>query len=384
MLRVSSHFEAGHIAVSSAEDPRDVRLALLEDNNAPFKQWFYFRVSGARDQDMSITFTNAGGSEKAKGLAGHPDPWVSYQALASYDRTTWFRAPTTYDGEVVTIRLKPRYDVIYFANFAPYSLDRHADLVTRAIKSPRVQLQVIGHSLDGHDIDVLRIGEPGPAKKVCWFITRQHPGETQGSWMVEGAVDRLTDQQDSISRALLEKAVFYVVPNLNPDGSRRGNTRSNAAGANLNREWLNPSKERSPEVLLVRDMIHETGVNFCVDCHAWTGDVVFITHPIGIPSLTPGMTALWNKFEAALTGVNPDYRPGHPYPGGEPSGNRVDLGKSWNYIGEKFGALSVLVEQTFKDPPHMPDKKYGWSPQRAIRLGGSTLTALYAVIDDLR
>ena len=37
---------------------------------------------------------------------------------------------------------------------------------------------------------------------------------------------------------------------MNPDGSVLGNLRTNAAGANLNREWLQPL-ERSPEVLAV-------------------------------------------------------------------------------------------------------------------------------------
>ena len=44
---------------------------------------------------------------------------------------------------------------------------------------------------------------------------------------------------------------------MNPDGSWRGHLRTNASGANLNREWLEPSKERSPEVLAVRNFMDE-------------------------------------------------------------------------------------------------------------------------------
>ncbi len=47
------------------------------------------------------------------------------------------------------------------------------------------------------------------------------------------------------------------VPNMNPDGSWRGHLRTNAAGANLNREWAAPSAERSPEVLLVRNKMDQ-------------------------------------------------------------------------------------------------------------------------------
>ena len=40
---------------------------------------------------------------------------------------------------------------------------------------------------------------------------------------------------------------------MNPDGTWRGHLRTNAAGANLNREWDNPTLERSPEVYYVRN-----------------------------------------------------------------------------------------------------------------------------------
>lgn len=67
-------------------------------------------------------------------------------------------------------------------------------------------------------------------------------------WFAEGLLERLTDQHDTISLRTLAKAVFYVVPNMNPDGSHRGHQRTNAAGANLNREWQNPRLDYAPEV----------------------------------------------------------------------------------------------------------------------------------------
>jgi murein tripeptide amidase MpaA len=57
------------------------------------------------------------------------------------------------------------------------------------------------------------------------------------------------------------------VPNANPDGSRRGHLRTNAAGVNLNREWHEPTPERSPEVLAIRNAMDETGVALCLDVH---------------------------------------------------------------------------------------------------------------------
>lgn len=65
-----------------------------------------------------------------------------------------------------------------------------------------------------------------------------------------GFLERLLDKHSALARLALQKAVFYVVPNMNPDGSWRGHLRTNAVGANLNREWAKPSLDRSPEVSL--------------------------------------------------------------------------------------------------------------------------------------
>ena len=40
-----------------------------------------------------------------------------------------------------------------------------------------VRLHVLGQTLDGHDLDCLQIGEPGPGKRTVWITARQHPGE---------------------------------------------------------------------------------------------------------------------------------------------------------------------------------------------------------------
>ena len=65
---------------------------------------------------------------------------------------------------------------------------------------------------------------------------------------MQGLLNRLHDQHDALSKKLLRDAVFYVIPNMNPDGTWRGHLRTNAAGANLNREWAHPTAEQSPEV----------------------------------------------------------------------------------------------------------------------------------------
>ena len=90
-------------------------------------------------------------------------------------------------------------------------------------------------------MSVVTVGDEGAGRRPIWIIARQHPGETMAEWFAEGMLDRLLDERDPLAAALLARAVFYVVPSMNPDGGVLGNLRTNAAGANLNREWPEPS-----------------------------------------------------------------------------------------------------------------------------------------------
>ncbi len=258
-IKISDQFDAGAIEVVRAEAAQAIDLNLRADSHADIRQWFYFRLQGARGEACSLRILNAGHAAFAAG-------WESYQAVASYDLEHWFRVPTSYDGQVLSIAFTPQQDSVYFAYFEPYSWERHLRLLGRAQASPLVRVEDLGSTLDGRDLNLLQIGDAAADKKV-WIIARQHPGETMAEWCAEGLIEALLDAANPLARRLLQRAVFYVVPNMNPDGAVRGNLRTNAAGANLNREWMTPSLEKSPEVFLVRNRIQQTGCDFFLDMH---------------------------------------------------------------------------------------------------------------------
>jgi murein tripeptide amidase MpaA len=277
----------------------------------------------------------------------------------------------------------PASDVCYYASWAPYPLDRELDLIARVAQSSRVRVAPVARTVMGADVDLLTIGEAGPGKRTCWIIARQHPSESMSGYFLEGMLPRLVDEHDPVARQLLDRAVIHVVPNMNPDGTRLGHTRGNGAGANLNREWADPSPDRSPEVFAVRAQMEATGVDFFMDCH---GDeelrCVFLGGPLEIPSRTPRLASLFGQFERAWMAVSPEYELGHGYPGGPPE--TADLRMAWNWVAERFGCLGVLLEQPFKDTSWATDPVRGWSPQRATLLGHSFPAALNQVVAHLR
>ena len=375
-MHISDHFDAGNIEVIDASDPAAVRLAIRKDTNADFFQWFHFRAAGVGGVECAFRIENAGKASYTRG-------WEEYQAVASYDREVWFRTPTEYRDGVMTIRHTPERDTVYYAYFAPYSGERLRDFLAYCLTSPRVRHSVLGQTIDGADLDLLTIGTPGDGKRVCWTIGRQHPGESQASWWMEGFMGRLADPADPVARAVLDRAVLHVVPHMNPDGARRGNLRANAAGTNLNREWAAPTMEKSPEVFLTLARMRETGVDFCLDVHGDEGlPYVFIAGSDGIPSLTDRQTNLRTAYDAALLNASPDYQTEKGYPKAPPG--KGNLTMCTPHVAEYFGALAMTLEMPFKDNANAPDPQYGWSADRCRRLGGACLDALHAVIDDLR
>ncbi len=337
--------------------------------------WFHFRCVASEDVPHRFTILNAGRSKASDG-------WKGYRAVASYDRERWFRLPTSFDGEVLTFEIHPERPVFYLAHFATYSLDRHARLLSWSQQQPGVSVETLGASIEGRPIDLLRIGEPGASKPVCWITAGQHPGEPMSSWFIEGLLHRLLDRDDGGSTALLEAATVYVLPLMNPDGRFQGRLRTNAAGVDLNRAWQDPDAERSPEVAWVRDRMEQTGVDVYLDVH---GDETiphcFVANSDSVPSITPELIELRKDFERRLQAANPDFQTEHGYPPEAPGSADLSIGANW--VGERFGCLSMTLEQPFKDPANQPLTDAGWSPARCRQLGASTVIPLEAILRSL-
>ena len=71
-------------------------------------------------------------------------------------------------GQVLTLRHTPEQDSVYYAYFAPYSMERHSDLIADCLESPEARLEVLGRTLDGQDLDLLTIGKGAEGKRSQW------------------------------------------------------------------------------------------------------------------------------------------------------------------------------------------------------------------------
>ncbi len=371
-IHVTAAFDSGNIevlAISGAE----ARLTIRKDRQSDFFQWFHFRVAGAAGRELVLKLTGLAAS-------AYPQGWPDYRACVSEDREQWTRAATQWnreeDGGTLTIRHTPESDIAWFAYFAPYSIERHHDLVASAAAAEGVSYRCLGQSIEGQPIDCLELGD---GAKQVWLFARQHPGESMAEWWMEGALALLTDPADPVARLLRAKCRFHIVPNANPDGSCRGHLRTNVAGVNLNREWHDPTIERSPEVLAIRNAMDATGVHFAMDVH---GDeaipAAFIAGFDGIPSWAEAQGAGYDRYRAILARRTPDFQTALGYP--RAGAGKANLTMATNQLAERFGpshgCVAFTLEMPFKDNRDLPDPLHGWSPERSMLLARECLGAL--------
>ena len=152
-LSVSSAFDGGNIRLVAIEGDR-IDLEIVKDHQSDFYQWFYFRLTGGGGRALELRILNCAG-------AAYPHGWEGYRACLSEDREDWERVDTSYEDGVLTIRVTPASDSVWIAYFAPYTMERHHDLVASVAAIPGVDYRSLGQTLDGQEIDYFRL-DGGP------------------------------------------------------------------------------------------------------------------------------------------------------------------------------------------------------------------------------
>ncbi len=229
--------------------------------------WFYFSMNNVNGKTIAFTMNNATGANTETNV------WTGKRPFYSYDQENWY--PVTNDGT----HSSPSYtwnapgnaetftqDTVYIAYNPPYTYTDALDDITRWEASTFASsTEVIGQSVQSRDMHLLTFENvtssiPYANKKVMWVGSRQHPMEVCGSWSAQGVVDFYIDQNDPEAKVFQDGWILKMVPDDNPDGMYLGQTRSNANGWDLNREWNNGAPNidtEEIEVYNIHSAIHD-------------------------------------------------------------------------------------------------------------------------------
>ncbi|XP_031409262.1 cytosolic carboxypeptidase 2 [Meleagris gallopavo] len=272
-LLFESRFECGNLQKAVKVGPYEYVLTLRPDlYTTKHTQWFYFRVQNTR-KDTIYCFTIAN-LAKPKSLYGKGMcPLFYSQKDAQSHGIGWRRIGNNIryyrgnsGGEPAAFCLSwstcfPHdSDMCYFAHSYPYTysdLQRYLQTVMGdPARSQYCVVRTLCHSLAGNIVYMLTITAPssGAAKRAVVLSARVHPGESGGSWAMQGFLDFILSAAPD-AQLLRQLFVFKVVPMLNPDGVVVGNSRCSLAGRDPNRAYRTGSRGSFPAIWHLRAMV---------------------------------------------------------------------------------------------------------------------------------
>lgn len=184
--------------------------------------------------------------------------WTRYGSDICYYRNTYMNQTAggkirPYQTTSFNITFPNARDVCYLAYHYPYPYSRMLVIASIYMQNilklnissncPQMQLwnwahivqpsqvlfkvQQLCFSLNDNEVPILtitnpdRVASPIQDREVVILTGRVHPGESNSSWVLEGALQYLLSNDESAVR-LRENFVFKVIPMLNPEGVLNG------------------------------------------------------------------------------------------------------------------------------------------------------------------
>jgi len=158
-----------------------------------------------------------------------------------------------------------------------------AQLQSDAARCPLLRVSSLGKSAGGKkDLWLVRVADPAqnPARNFRLLVLcRQHGDEPASTEAALSMIHRVASGSDPLLRRSLDHVALYMVPMVNPDGAEV-NARSNAAGADLNRDW---GIFHQPETRAVANAAKLLHPNIVIDAHNWDGNDEYNADCLEVP-----------------------------------------------------------------------------------------------------
>ncbi len=244
-----------------------------------------------------------------------------------------------------------------------------------AATSPHARLREIGRSREGRALLQLTLSRPAvnepweahaSGRPIVFISAQVHGDEPAGK---EGLMLFARDLAMGPLADLLDRVVFVLVPQVNPDGAEAGNwgTRANRAGYNINRDYL---RLVNPETRAVVSALAAWRPHIVIDAHELTGPRsydFYTLHPttMNAPDAVVGLAAgsLTAAVRTAIEAAGYTWFPYHLQPS-DPTRVAADGlrpaeygGRTLRGYGGELGAVTLLFES--KRDRESPDARVG-------------------------
>jgi len=300
-LKFDSCFESGNLDMVIQTKPREYDLYMRVDTNTRgHHQWFYFSIEyGAAplaktvrfnivnftkkhslySQGMQVCVSKRGGGYKW-GKGGHD---IKY-SLSRVVKKRIQSVKRYYNQLSFSFDLDPQGDKVYFAYCYPYTYSnlyaflRSSELQSKdefckeeqfcsALSGLDVPMLTVTSRVNEEDFDRVLLSEFDDElsslsvpvyrrKKYVVMCGRVHPGESVGSWMMQGFIKFILSDTFA-AQQLRKRCVFKIIPMINPDGVIIGNYRTSLAGNDLNRKYYEPDPQLHPTVCAMKALINQ-------------------------------------------------------------------------------------------------------------------------------
>ncbi len=261
-IQFDTDFDSGGGVSVHSRTETHFTLTLEDEQNYGPLGYMHFRLRGVEGETVSFEFTNLGDSRMPS----------DYRLL--YSETPLEELDYQRMDEAIGDGFSQEFqsDTVYIANYFPFPYQNTVEQVTRHQDCEYVTVELIGQSHEGRDMYAMRISDPDvpdDEKRDIVALTRQHPGETTGSYQMDGMIAYVLEVFRDETRAFDEDYRFHFLPHANPDGIYRGIHRLCSQGYDLNRQW---DSDSPVEIRNLKDYMERNVTNawWGFDLHATT------------------------------------------------------------------------------------------------------------------
>lgn len=288
---IDRNFDSGNIKkirIDEAININTVYLEILKEKypkgtRNQYKYWFYFKITDLeKNKPHKIVIENIDIIDNA---------WKGFKVPFSYDNKKWTRNQSTttdFKNRTITWDFIPKKNNIWFAYYPPYDFKRCVKIANK------FDFDILGKTKNKLPIYYLK---KGTGIKHIWLLARQHPGETIGSWMLEGFLNEIVKRKHA---NILQNLTFHIILNANPSGTINGNWYTTQDSINLNRDWVS---KKSTNTQLISTEMSKYKNYLTIDLH---GDEESFKHFVAF--CYGKVSPLYNRINNALYKNIDDFR----------------------------------------------------------------------------